>query len=103
MRPDPFGLISLPALASRPPAALEGLADSRLTGQKQAAQQRVHLLCRAAFIWVMPLGQYLVARLRFCPEPLAFGFAAFWCPCRLRLSEYFIDALVTPLLLAIAS
>src|SRR5215472_11161267 len=40
----------------------------------------------------MFLGQYLVARLRFCPEPLPFGFAVFWCPCQWPLSEYFIDA-----------
>ena len=52
----------------------------------------------------MLLGQYLVRRalLRFCPEPLPFGFAVFWYPCRLPLSEYFIDVVVTALLLVIS-
>ncbi len=41
------------------------------------AQQRIHLLCRTAFIWVMFLGQHRVARLHFCPEPPPLGFAVF--------------------------
>src|SRR5215469_146140 len=74
------------------------MADGVLIILGNLPQQRIHLLCRTAFIGVMFLGQYLVARVRFCPEALLFGFAVFWCPCRLPLSEYFIDVL-----LAIAS